>query len=187
VFERFTEGARAAVASAQSEARRLGHRQVGSEHLLLGLLSLDGSVASQALTSVGVARDPARAAVAHDGGSGVLDPSQIAFTSDAKRVLERSLREAVRLGHNYVGSEHLLLGVLREEDAAGFRVLQEMEVDTEALRELTLELIASRPDRRGLPHAPDVSAALSRAADVARDEGADQVELRHLRQVMEGT
>jgi ATP-dependent Clp protease ATP-binding subunit ClpC len=186
VFERFTEGARTAVASAQSEAKRLGHRQVGSEHLLLGLLSLEGSVASQALTSVGVARDPARAAVA-DGASGEIDPSQIAFTSDAKRVLERSLREAVRLGHNYVGSEHLLLGVLREEDAAGFRVLQEMEVDTEALRELTLELVATRPDRRGLPHAPDVSAALTRAADVARDEGSDQVEMRHLRQVMDAT
>jgi ATP-dependent Clp protease ATP-binding subunit ClpC len=187
VFERFTEGARAAVTGAQSEARRLGHRQVGSEHLLLGLLNVEQSVASQALTSVGVARDPARAAVAHDGGPGELDPSQIAFTADAKRVLERALREAVRLGHNYVGTEHLLLGVLREEDAAGFRVLTEMDVDIDALRELTLELVASRPERRGLPHAPDVSAALSRAADVARDEGSDQVEMRHLRQVMEGT
>jgi ATP-dependent Clp protease ATP-binding subunit ClpC len=173
--------------AAQSEAPRLGHRQVGSEHLLLGLLGVDQSVAAQALTSVGVARDPARAAVAHDGGARDIDPSQIAFTSDAKRVLERALREAVRLGHNYVGTEHLLLGVLREEDAAGFRVLQEMDVDTDALRELTLELIAARPERRGMPHAPDVSAALSRAADVARDEGSDQVELRHLRRVMEGS
>jgi ATP-dependent Clp protease ATP-binding subunit ClpC len=187
VFERFTEGARQAVVAAQSEARRLGHRQVGSEHLLLGLLGVEHSVAAQALVSVGVARDPARAAVAHDGGAREIDPSQIAFTSDAKRVLERALREAVRLGHNYVGTEHLLLGVLREDDGPGFRVLQEMEVDVDALRELTLELVATRPDRRGPPHAPDLAAALSRAADVAREEGAEHVELRHLRRVMEGT
>ena len=109
------------------------------------------------------------------------------FTEGARAVVAAAQGEARRLGHRQVGSEHLLLGVLREEDAAGFRVLQEMEVDTEALRELTLELVASRPDRRGLPHAPDVSAALSRAADVARDEGAEAVELRHLRQVMDGT
>jgi len=175
-----------AVAHAQEEARRGGGRQVGSEHLLLGLLGEEQGVASQALTASGVWRDPARAAVAKERRPDGARVDQIPFTADAKCVLERSLREAVRLGHNYVGTEHLLLGLLRDEDSTGYHVLQELDVDVEELRELTLELIATRPERRGLPHGPDVVAALSRAADAAREEGAEQVELRHLRKVLDG-
>ena len=186
MFERFTERARHVVVLAQDEARMVGHRQVGSEHLLLGLLSAGEGIAAQALASTGVWLDPARAAVAA-AGQDPVQATQIPFSPDAKRVLERALREAVRLGHNYIGTEHLLLGLLREDDCAGYRVLKELGTDVEQLRELILELIATRPERRGLPHAPDVSAALSRAADAAREEGAEQVELRHLRSVLEGS
>jgi len=187
MFERFTERARHVVVAAQEESKRVGHKQVGSEHLLLGLLWDETSLAAQALNSCGAWSDPARAAVAREARPDGPPADQIPFTSDAKRVLERALREAVRLGHNYIGTEHLLLGLLREEDSAGFHVLQELDVDVEQLRELTLQLISTRPERRGLPHAPDVAAALTRAADAAREEGAEQVELRHLRQVLERT
>ena len=187
MFERFTERARQVVVLAQDEAGKVGHRQVGSEHLLLGVLSEGQGIGAQALASCGVWLDPARAAVAASGRDRAQEVTQIPFSPDAKRVLERALREAVRLGHNYIGTEHLLLGLLREDDCAGFRVLQDLGTDVEQLRELILELIATRPERRGLPHAPDVSAALSRAADAAREEGAEQVELRHLRSVLEGS
>ena len=104
--------------------------------------------------------DKTRAVVAQEHVAANGDEvQQMPFTSDAKRVLERSLREAIRLGHNYVGTEHLLLGLLREEDCAGFRVVQELAVDVEELRELTLQLISTRPERRTMPHAPDVAAA----------------------------
>src|SRR3954469_11864129 len=168
MFERFTESARHVVSHAQEEARRGGGRQVGSEHLLLGLLSEEDGLAAQALTASGVWRDPARAAVARERRPDGAAVDQIPFTGDAKRVLERSLREAVRLGHNYIGTEHLLLGLLRDEESTGYRVLQELDVDVEELRELILELIATRPERRGLPHAPDVAAMLPPAPPCCR-------------------
>jgi ATP-dependent Clp protease ATP-binding subunit ClpC len=188
VFERFTERARQVVVLAQEETRLLKHRTVGTEHLLLGLVRDDEGVAGQALAAVGIGLDPARAAVAtahapEDNGG----PRQIPFTPGAKYVLERSLREAVRMGHNYVGSEHLLLGLLRAEDATGHRVMLDLGAEPETLRELVLELVAQRPERRQLPYAPDVAAALARAVELARDEGAEQVELDHLRQVLEGS
>ena len=187
MFERFTERARQVVVLAQDEARTLHHGAIGSEHMVLGLLLEEQGVAAQALTSVGLWPDRTRAVVAQEHHSNGGEHQQMPFTSDAKRVLERSLREAIRLGHNYIGTEHLLLGLLREEDSAGYRVVQELGVDVEELRELTLQLVSTRTERRALPHAPDVAAALTRAADAAREEGAEQVELRHLRQVLEST
>jgi len=186
MFERFTETARGVVVHAQEEARLLRHGSVGGEHLLLGLSrDGEGSIAAQALAGVGFGIDAARAAVASLHHPADDQPAQIPFTSDAKRVLERSLREAVRMGHNYIGTEHLLLGLLREQDATAFRVLLELRIEPEALREQTLGLVAARPDRRLLPYAPDVTAVLGRAADAAREEGAEQVELRHLRRAVE--
>ena len=108
------------------------------------------------------------------------------FTERARQVVTLSQEEARLLHHRSIGTEHLLLGLLRERDAIGFRVLLDVGADPEEVRSILLELLGTRPERRALPHAPDVAAALARAADAAREEGADHVELRHLRQVLEG-
>ena len=186
MFERFTERARQVVTLSQEEARLLHHRTIGTEHLLLGLLREEQGLAAQALNASGVWLEPTRAAVAGAHEADSATDGVMPFTPDAKRVLERSLREAVRMSHNYIGTEHLLLGLLREREAIGFRVLIDVGADPEEVRSILLELLGTRPERRALPHAPDVAAALARAADAAREEGADHVELRHLRQVLEG-
>jgi ATP-dependent Clp protease ATP-binding subunit ClpC len=187
MFERFTERAREVIALAQEEARGLEHRSVGTEHLLLGLIRQDQGLAAQALQASGLWLDKARTVVVavHSDADDVN--GQIPFTPDAKRVLERSLREAVRLSHNYIGTEHLLLGLLREPEATGYRALVEMGADPTELRSILLELIEQRPERRHLPHDPEVVAVLGRATDAALEEGADRVELRHLRQAIEGS
>jgi ATP-dependent Clp protease ATP-binding subunit ClpC len=187
MFERFTERARAAIALAQEEARGLDHRSVGTEHLLLGLLRQDQGAAAQALQASGLWLDKARTVVVAVHTDAEETDGQIPFTPGAKRVLERSLREAVRLSHNYVGTEHLLLGLLREPEATGYRALVDMGADPTEVRAVLLELIELRPERRHLPHDPELVALLGRATDAALEEGADRVELRHLRQAMEGS
>jgi len=109
------------------------------------------------------------------------------FTERARQVVVLAQEEARTLKLNYIGTEHLLLGLLRDEEGEGYAVLQELGVDVEELRELTLTLIATRPERRTLPYAPDLAGALSRATEAAREGGDEQVELRHLRQVLERT
>ena len=186
MFERFTERARQVVVLAQDEARALKHNYIGTEHILLGLLRENDGLAAQALQSIGLWLDRARAAVvAGEGGSEAID-GQIPFTPDAKRLLERSLREAVRMSHNYIGTEHLLLGLLRLEESVGYKVLVDLGVDTEELRGLVIALIEERPERRHLPHDPEVVAVLGRATDLAVEEGADRVEVKHLRKALDG-
>ena len=185
MFERFTEHARHVVSFAQEEAQLLKHGNVGNEHLLLGLLREGEGLGGKALQSAGLWLDAARAAATARYESNGAASLQVPFTPDAKRVLERALREALRLGHNYVGTEHLLLGLLRDEQTA--ELLGELGAEPEDVREQLLGLIALRPERRQMPYAPDVTAALGRAADAARDDGAEQVELRHLKQVLEGS
>jgi len=187
MFERFTAGAREAIVLAQDEARTLHHRSVGTEHILLGLLREGEGLAGQALQSIGLWIDRARAAVvAGDGGSEAID-GQIPFTPDAKRLLERGLREAVRMSHNYIGTEHLLLGLLRAPESVGYKVLVDLGADPEELRGLILALIETRPDRRQLPNDPEVVAVLGRAVDLALEEGAEKVGLRHLRKALESS
>ena len=187
MFERFTAGARDVIGLAQEEARTLKHRSVGTEHLLLGLVREEQGIAAQALQAAGLWIDQARAAVVAADGNGEQVEGQIPFTPDAKRVLERSLREAVRIGHNFVGTEHLLLGLLREPDATGYRVLVDLGADPSTIRSDVLELMSMRPERRQLAYDPEVAAALKRAGEAALEEGAERVELRHLRQAMEGS
>src|SRR3954453_14568458 len=179
MFERFTERARAAIALAQEEARGLDHRSVGTEHLLLGLLRQEQGAAAQALQSSGLWLDKARSTVVAVHTSAEDADGQIPFTPGAKRVLERSLREAVRLSHNFVGTEHLLLGLLREPDATGYRVLVDLGADPAEIRSDLLGLMSMRPERRQLAYDPEVAAALKRAGEAALEEGADRVELRH--------
>jgi hypothetical protein len=132
VFDRFTERAKLALLDARDEAQRAGHRHIGSEHLLLGLLDGPQGVAAKAIEAAGVRLDTVRQAV-----EGRLDPpepagaegaGQPSFTAGAKKVRDMTVREALRLGHNYIGTEHILLGLLSLEDEPGARVLAELGV-----------------------------------------------------------
>jgi ATP-dependent Clp protease ATP-binding subunit ClpC len=155
MFERFTDEARQAVVLAQSEARELGHGYVGTEHLLLGLLRTDGSIAAQALAAVEVALDRARAevkrTVAELAGNKPESSADVPmpFTARAKKVLELALREALALGHNFIGTEHLLLGLVREQGAIANRVLGDLDVDLDMLRSATLSRIPKDRPRTG--------------------------------------
>jgi hypothetical protein len=151
VFERFTEGARQVVVLAQTEARELKHDQIGTEHLLLGLLRNEDRLAARVLTSLGVTLDRVRVLVVEDVGVGDETPTgQIPFTPRAKKVLELALREALSLGHNYIGTEHILLGLVRERDGVAARVLREFDADAEKVRNEIIRML-SGPRRRGKP------------------------------------
>ncbi len=135
VFERFTERARQVVVLAQEEARRLKHNYIGTEHLLLGLLREEEGVAARVLGGLGVELEATRAAILKIVGSGEeVTSGQIPFTPRAKRVMELSLREALSLGHDYIGTEHVLLGLARENEGVAARVLLDADVDAERLR-----------------------------------------------------
>jgi len=135
LFERFTDRARRVVVLSQEEARLLNHNYIGTEHILLGLIVEGEGTAAQALASFGVTIDPARAQVEDIIGRGQNSPNgHIPFTPRAKKVLELSLREALQLGHNYIGTEHILLGLLRENEGVASQIFAALNVDTGALR-----------------------------------------------------
>jgi ATP-dependent Clp protease ATP-binding subunit ClpC len=155
VFERFTEPAREVVVLAQDEARSLRHNYVGTEHLLLGLLRRE-AVASRALGSLGVEHDDVHAQVARIVGAGVaITPGQIPFTPRSKKVLELSLREAVDLGHNHIGTEHVLLAILREGEGVAAQILIDLGADDENVRHAVGEILGrSVPAGRKLAGPP---------------------------------
>ena len=124
MFERFTDRARRVVVLAQEEARMLNHNYIGTEHILLGLIHEGEGVAAKALESLGISLDAVRQQVEEIIGQGQQAPSgHIPFTPRAKKVLELSLREALQLGHNYIGTEHILLGLIREGEGVAAQVL----------------------------------------------------------------
>src|ERR671922_1476889 len=134
MFERFTERARQVVVLAQEEARSLRHNYIGTEHLLLGLLREEG-VAAKLLDSFDVTVEEVRAQVARIVGQGdEVVTGQIPFTPRAKKVLELSLREALSLGHNYIGTEHILLGLVRENEGVAARILLDFDAEAEKIR-----------------------------------------------------
>ena len=136
MFERFTERARQVVVLAQDEARKLRHNYIGTEHILLGLLREEEGIAARVLESLDVTAEEVRAEVARIVGQGdEVTSGQIPFTPRAKKVLELSLREALALGHNYIGTEHVLLGLVREDDGVASQVLLALDVTAEAVRE----------------------------------------------------
>jgi ATP-dependent Clp protease ATP-binding subunit ClpC len=142
MFERFTDQARRVVVLAQEEARRLNHSQIGTEHLLLGLLREPASVATEVLVSLGVSVEEVRVGVEESIGRGQTAPrGDMLFTPRAKRALELSLREAEQLGHHDVGTEHLLLGLLREGDGVAAQVLVGLGADHGRVRERVLALV----------------------------------------------
>jgi ATP-dependent Clp protease ATP-binding subunit ClpC len=164
VFERFTDRARRVVVLAQEEVRLLGHGHIGTEHLLLGLLREEEGLAARELIAAGVDLERARAVVAElvgppeEGGSGHLP-----FTPGAKRVLELSLREALKLGHNFISTEHLLLGLLGETDGTAATVLQRFLGDPEELRQRVLQAIATGQEAEpGTPCCPRCRAELTK-------------------------
>jgi hypothetical protein len=160
MFERFTDKARDAVRSAQEEARAHRHAHVGTEHLLLGLLGGGQGVGARALGALGVPTEAVRARVLEivPPGTEEAPSGHIAFTPRSKKVLELSLREALQLGHNYIGTEHILLGLVREHDGVAARVLAEQgaDLDTvrqEVVRQLALvggDRAAAKPSKEGL-------------------------------------
>jgi hypothetical protein len=136
MFERFTDRARRVVVLAQEEARLLNHDYIGTEHILLGLIQEGDGVAARALQSLGISLDAVRARVEDIIGRGdEQSPSHIPFTPRAKKVLELSLREALQLGHNYIGTEHILLGLIREGEGVAAQVLVELGGDLERVRQ----------------------------------------------------
>jgi ATP-dependent Clp protease ATP-binding subunit ClpC len=151
VFERFTERARQTVVQAQAEARALKHDYIGTEHLLLGLLDVEDGLACFVLTTLGVTADRVRSLVAEVVGEGEDEVTgQIPFTPRAKKVLELALREALGLGHNYIGTEHILLGLAREDGGVAARILLDFDVNGEAVRDAVVaQLSATHAIREG--------------------------------------
>ena len=143
MFERFTDRARRVVVLAQDEARALNHNYIGTEHLLLGLIHEGEGVAAKALESMDISLDAVRAQVVEIIGEGQAAPSgHIPFTPRAKKVLELSLREALQLGHNYIGTEHILLGLLREGEGVAAQVLTKLGADLSTVRQTVMQMLS---------------------------------------------
>ena len=144
MFERFTDRARRVVVLAQEEAKMLNHNYIGTEHILLGLIHEGEGVAAKALESLGISLEAARAQVKEIIGHGAETPSEhIPFTPRAKKVLELSLREALQLSHNYIGTEHILLGLIREGEGLAMLVLTRLGAGPQLLRSRLLDALRS--------------------------------------------
>ena len=143
MFERFTDRARRVVVLAQEEARMLNHNYIGTEHILLGLIHEGEGVAAKGLESLGISLEGVRAQVEEIIGQGQQAPSgHIPFTPRAKKVLELSLREALQLGHNYIGTEHILLGLIREGEGVAAQVLVKLGADLNKVRQQVIQLLS---------------------------------------------
>ncbi|WP_029069074.1 ATP-dependent Clp protease ATP-binding subunit [Jonesia quinghaiensis] len=159
MFERFTDRARRVVVLAQEEARMLNHNYIGTEHILLGLIHEGEGVAAKALESLGISLDAVRSQVTEIIGEGQQAPSgHIPFTPRAKKVLELSLREALQLGHNYIGTEHILLGLIREGEGVAAQVLTKLGADLNRVRQQVIQLLSGyqgkEPAGVGAPNEP---------------------------------
>jgi ATP-dependent Clp protease ATP-binding subunit ClpC len=150
MFERFTDRARRVVVFAQEEARRLNHNYIGTEHLLLGLLREGEGVAAKALEGLGISLDAGRVQVEEIIGQGLGAPTgHIPFTPRTKKALELSLEEALRLGHNYMGTEHILLGLVREGEGVAAQVLAGFGADHARVREQVVWLLTGEGEQVG--------------------------------------
>jgi ATP-dependent Clp protease ATP-binding subunit ClpA len=186
VFERFTDRARQVVVLAQEEARMLNHNYIGTEHLLLGLVHEGEGIAAMALKSLGISLEAVRSQVEEIIGQGGAAPTgHIPFTPRAKKVLELSLREALQLGHNYIGTEHILLGIIREKQGVAAQVLRNVGASLDSVRQQVIGLLSGHtgppaeqvPGPRSTPFGepPEVRTAerrrrLARIEELAREE-----------------
>jgi prophage maintenance system killer protein len=168
LFGRFTSDARRAVYLAQEEARLLRHNYIGTEHLLLGLLYLGEGIAAEAMSSLNITREEARSRIEEIIGLGTVAPAgHIPFTPRAKKVLELSLREAMRLGQHQIGTEHILLGIAREGEGIAAQVLTDLGAEPSRVRQRVTELVdeQERACRQEAQEGPAVPAALADAAE----------------------
>jgi ATP-dependent Clp protease ATP-binding subunit ClpC len=155
LFERFTDRARRVVVLAQEEARLLNHNYIGTEHILLGLIHEGEGVAAKALESLGISLEAVRNQVEEIIGQGGSSPSgHIPFTPRAKKVLELSLREALQLGHNYIGTEHILLGLIREGEGVAAQVLVKLGADLSRVRQQVIQLLSGYSGKEATSGAP---------------------------------
>src|SRR5277367_2327664 len=148
VFERFTDRARRVLVLAQEEARLLNHSFIGTEHILLGLIHEGEGLAAKALESLGISLEAVREKVEETiGPAGSAPTGSPPFTPRAKKVLELSLREALQLGHNYIGTEHMLLGLVREGEGVAAQVLQSLGADLPRVRQQVIQLLSGYQGR----------------------------------------
>ena len=178
MFERFTDRARRVVVLAQEEARLLHHNWIGTEHILLGLIHEADGVGAKALEQLGISLEAVRGKVqAIIGEGGGAPTGHIPFTPRAKKVLELSLREALQLGHNYIGTEHILLGLIREGEGVGAQVLVNLGADLSVVRQQVIQILGGVAGSRGVA-APIMSPArMTRETPAAAKAG---VEARRL-------
>src|SRR6476661_5140613 len=169
LFERFTERARQVVVLAQEEARTLKHNYIGTEHILLGLLREEEGLAARVLESLDITVERVRSQVVRIVGSGEeVTSGQIPFTPRAKKVLELALREALSLGHNYIGTEHILLGLVRENEGVAARILLDFDADSDKIRNEVIRMLSGPGGRR---QGSSGSAAGAAATGGAQGEG----------------
>ena len=166
MFERFTDRARRVVVLAQEEARMLNHNYIGTEHILLGLIHEGEGVAAKALESLGISLEAVRQQVEEIIGQGQQAPSgHIPFTPRAKKVLELSLREALQLGHNYIGTEHILLGLIREGEGVAAQVLVKLGADLNKVRQQVIQLLNGYQAKEPVGTAPEGTPSTSLVLD----------------------
>jgi ATP-dependent Clp protease ATP-binding subunit ClpC len=172
VFERFTDRARRVVVLAQEEARLLNHNYIGTEHILLGLIHEGEGVAAKALESLGISLEAVRAQVEEIIGHGGTAPSgHIPFTPRAKKVLELSLREALQLGHNYIGTEHILLGLIREGEGVAAQVLVKLGADLSRVRQQVIQLLSGYAGaKEGAPQGGGASPEATQGGSLVLDQ-----------------
>jgi ATP-dependent Clp protease ATP-binding subunit ClpC len=178
MFERFTDRARRVVVLAQEEARLLSHSYIGTEHILLGLIHEGEGVAAKALESLGISLEAVRNQVEEIIGQGGSSPSgHIPFTPRAKKVLELSLREALQLGHNYIGTEHILLGLIREGEGVAAQVLVKLGADLSRVRQQVIQLLSGyQGPATGRPEqSPSGAGVGGSSKEEAGDKGASQI------------
>ena len=166
MFERFTDRARRVVVLSQEEARLLNHNYIGTEHILLGLIQERDGVAAKALQSLDIGLESVRAQVEEIIGQGGNPPSgYIPFTPRAKKVLELSLREALQLSHNYIGTEHILLGLLREGEGVAAQVLVRLGADMARVREQVVHLLAAHGEESSSPSDPESERSVGKPSE----------------------
>jgi ATP-dependent Clp protease ATP-binding subunit ClpC len=169
MFERFTESARRVVVLAQEEGRMLDHNYIGTEHILLGLIREGDGVAARVIGSMGLTLEAAREQVeAMVGRGSAASSGHVPFTPRAKKVLELSLREALELNTTYIGTEHLLLGLMREGDGVGAQILERLADPLPTVREAVIELARSEPGPGGSGPDGPVTVAVSALSSAAR-------------------
>jgi ATP-dependent Clp protease ATP-binding subunit ClpC len=172
MFERFTDRARRVVVLAQEEARLLNHSYIGTEHILLGLIHEGEGVAAKAMESLGISLEAVRSQVEEIIGQGGSSPSgHIPFTPRAKKVLELSLREALQLGHNYIGTEHILLGLIREGEGVAAQVLVKLGADLSRVRQQVIQLLSGYQGGQGKG---EPAAASGPAGAAQKEEAGDK-------------